>query len=424
MQFQNNLSFAQELDQKDPLKAFRNEFLIPQENGKEIVYLCGNSLGLQPKATRDAINHQLDNWQEFAVEGHFKGDTPWMYYHSVVRESLAKIVGAKSSEVATMNSLSVNVHLLMASFYRPTKEKYKIIVEASAFPSDQYAFETQALHHGFDPEKAIIELKPREGEYTLRTEDILQTIELHKNELALVLMGGVNYLSGQFFDLKAITQKAHSVGAFCGFDLAHTVGNIPLQLHDWNVDFACWCSYKYLNSSPGGIAGIYVHEKHGNDPKTPRLAGWWGYEEKTRFQMKKGFKPELGADGWALSNVPVLLVAAHKASLDLFDKAGMANLRAKSELLTAYLEFIITEINKEKGKELLQIITPSDPAARGCQLSTIFKGGNGKEVFEKLTANGIMGDWREPNVMRFSPVPMYNSFEDIYRFGKILSSLL
>lgn len=424
MTYQNTLTFAQELDAQDPLKDFRQEFIIPKENGKEIIYLCGNSLGLQPKATQGILQEQLNNWAEHAVEGHFKGNTPWMTYHKVVRESLAKIVGAKPIEVSAMNTLSVNLHLLMVSFYRPTQQRYKIIVEASAFPSDQYAFETQVKHHGFNTDDAIIEIAPRAGEYTLRTEDILKTIADNKDSLALVLMGGVNYLSGQFFDLLAITKAAHAAGAFCGFDLAHTAGNIPLQLHDWDVDFAAWCSYKYLNSSPGGVSGIYVHEKHSvaNTAATPRFAGWWGYEESTRFKMAKGFKPEPGADGWGLSNAPVLLVAAHRASLDLFDKAGMDRLRAKSQLMTGYLEFIINEVNTKAGKTIFNIITPTDKEARGCQLSIIC-GENGKAIFEKLTANGVIGDWREPNVMRFSPVPLYNSFTDIYNLGKILSSL-
>ncbi len=422
MTYQNTLSFAQELDAKDPLKHFRDEFIIPTENGKEIIYLCGNSLGLQPKSVQATLQQQLAHWANFAVEGHFKGDSPWMTYHKEVRDSLAKIVGAKPIEVSAMNSLTVNLHLLMVSFYRPTKTRYKILVEASAFPSDQYAFETQVQHHGFDPETTIIEVAPRAGEYTLRTEDILATINEHKDSLALVLMGGVNYLSGQFFDLPTITKAAHAAGAFCGFDLAHTAGNIPLKLHEWNVDFATWCSYKYLNSSPGGVSGIYVHEKHSTNAATPRFAGWWGYEEKTRFKMNKGFKPEPGADGWALSNAPVLLIAAHKAALQLFDKAGMEPLRAKSELLTGYLEFIINEANTKLGHERYRIITPKNKAERGCQLSIICAE-NGKAIFDTLTKNGVMGDWREPNVMRFSPVPMYNSFTDIYNLEKILSSL-
>lgn len=423
MNFLNTLNFAQELDSKDPLSSFRNEFIIPTENGKEVIYLCGNSLGLQPKATRDAVMEQLDNWGKYAVEGHFKSSTPWMPYHKIVRDDLARLVGAKPIEVAAMNTLTVNLHLLMVSFYRPTKKRFKIIVEASAFPSDQYAFESQARFHGYDPDEAIIEVKPRKGEYTLRTEDILSTIEQHQDSLALVLFGGVNYLSGQFFELEKITKAAHHAGAYCGFDLAHTAGNLPLKLHDWNVDFACWCSYKYLNSSPGGISGIFVHEKHGTNPETPRFAGWWGYEEKTRFQMKKGFKPEPGADGWGLSNIPVLPLAAHKASLELFDKAGMDRLRTKSELLTGYLEYIIGEINKQVGHEQFQIITPKNPKERGCQLSIICKE-NGRELFEQLTKKGVMGDWREPNVLRFAPVPLYNSFSDIYNFGQILSSVV
>lgn len=419
MQFQNTLAFAQSLDAQDSLSSFRSQFIIPKENGKEIIYLCGNSLGLQPKGTQKLIQEQLDHWAKYAVEGHFKGDQPWMTYHKIVRDSLAKLVGAKPIEVSAMNSLSVNLHLLMVSFYRPTQQRYKILMEASAFPSDQYAFESQVRHHGFDPETAIIEVKPREGEYTLRTDDILQEIEKHKDSLALVFMGGVNYLSGQFFDLPAITQASHAAGAYCGFDLAHTAGNIPLKLHEWNIDFAAWCSYKYLNASPGGISALYVHEKHSCDPTTPRFAGWWGYEEKTRFKMIKGFQPEPGADGWGLSNAPVLLITALRASLDLFDEAGMDRLRAKSELLTGYLEFIINEANTRYGHEVYTIITPKNKAERGCQLSIICNE-NGKERFDKLTAQGIIGDWREPNVIRFSPVPFYNSFTDVFRIGEAL----
>ncbi len=422
MKFENTLSFARDLDRKDPLNRFRNEFLFPQHQGKDVIYLCGNSLGLQPKRTREYILKQLDNWKEYGVEGHFKGDTPWMYYQKTTKESLAKLVGAKVLEVVAMNQLTVNLHILMLSFYRPTKKRYKIMVEAAAFPSDQYAVETQVQLHAdksFDINNAIVELHPREGEYTLRTEDILNTIGKHKDELALVMMGGVNYYTGQLFDMKKITEAAHAAGALCGFDLAHAAGNVPMHLHDWKVDFATWCSYKYLNSGPGGISGIFVHERHSADPGTFRLAGWWGYKEDKRFQMQKGYIPEPGAEGWQMSNVPVLTMAAHRASLDLFDEAGIDALRGKSISLTNYFEYIIQEVNRKAGFGKFIVITPKNPEERGCQLSLICKEG-GREIFDALMEAGIVGDWREPEVLRFAPVPLYNSFEDIYQFGKIL----
>lgn len=414
MTFENTAEFARQLDAKDPLAGFRNEFHLPVHNGQPMVYLCGNSLGLQPKAVKSAIDQELNDWAELGVEGHFNGKNPWMYYHHFLSEKAAKVVGAKSSEVVIMNNLTANLHLMMVSFYRPTQTRYKIMMEVSAFPSDQYAMESQARFHGFDPNDAIIELCPRPGEYTLRTEDILAEIEKHKDSLAIVMMGGVNYYTGQAFDMKTITAAAHAVGARAGFDLAHAAGNLHLQLHDWDVDFAVWCTYKYLNSGPGGTSGVFVHERHGNNPELVRFAGWWGHHEKDRFLMKKGFIPMEGAAGWQLSNAQVIPMAIHKASLELFDRAGMANLRAKSELLTAYLQFIL-----EDFKDQLSIITPSDPGARGCQLSIIVKE-NGKKLFDYLQEQGILPDWREPDVIRMSPVPMYNSFEDIYKIGRAL----
>lgn len=419
MQFENTLAFAKQLDANDSLREFRSKFLFPQHDGKDAIYFCGNSLGLQPKATRDYILKQLDNWAAYGVEGHFKTDTPWMYYQKTTKESLAKLIGAKAIEVVAMNQLTVNLHLMMVSFYRPTSTRYKIIMEGGAFPSDQYAMESQVRFHGFNPDDAIIEITPRAGEYTLREEDIIATIEQHKDSVALVMMGGVNYYTGQFYPLKEITAKAHEVGAFCGFDLAHAMGNVPMQLHDWDVDFAMWCSYKYLNSSPGGISGIYIHEKHSTNPSTPRFAGWWGHKEDVRFQMKKGYIPEPGAEGWQMSNVPVLTMAAHRAALDLFDEAGLSNLREKSLKLTAFMEYVVREANTKIGFEKFIIITPSNPDSRGAQLSIICKEG-GKKVFDELTEKGIIGDWREPEVLRFAPVPLYNSFEDVYRFGEIL----
>ena len=416
MTFQNTLAFAQQLDQEDKLAHFRNEFYMPKKDGKPMIYLCGNSLGLQPKNARAAIEQELNDWAELGVEGHFAGKNPWMYYHHFLTEKAAKVVGAKPSEVVIMNNLTTNLHLMMVSFYRPTKTRYKIMMEGTAFPSDMYAMETQARFHGLNPDDAIIELIPREGEYTLRTEDIIAKINEHKDDLAIVMMGGVNYYTGQAYDMEAITKAGHAVGANVGFDCAHAAGNLNLQLHDWDVDFAVWCTYKYLNSGPGGTSGVFVHERHGNNPDLIRFAGWWGHDEKERFQMKKGFKPMEGAAGWQLSNAQIFPMAIHKASLTLFDQAGIENLRAKSETLTAYLEFILSNYS-----EYLTIITPKTPADRGCQLSIIVKE-NGKKLFDYLEANGIMPDWREPNVIRMSPVPMYNSFEDVYKIGEVLKT--
>jgi kynureninase len=416
MNFENTLAFAQQLDKQDKLSRFRNEFHLLQKDGRPVIYLCGNSLGLQPKRVREAIDQELKDWADLGVEGHFAGKNPWMYYHHFLTEKAAKVVGAKPSEVVVMNNLTANLHLMMVSFYRPTKTRYKIMMEVSAFPSDQYAMETQALHHGFNPDDAIIELKPREGEYTLRTEDIIAKINAHKDDLAIVMMGGVNYYTGQAFDMRAITKAAHDVGATVGFDCAHAAGNLQLKLHDWNVDFAVWCTYKYLNSGPGGTSGVFVHERHGKNPELIRFAGWWGHDEKERFLMKKGFKPMEGAAGWQLSNAQIFPMAIHKASLELFDEAGIENLRAKSETLTGYLEFILSDYSKH-----LTVITPKTAADRGCQLSIIVKQ-NGKKLFDYLEANGIMPDWREPDVIRMSPVPMYNTFEEVYYIGKTLES--
>ena len=416
MEFENTLAFAQQLDKEDKLARFRNEFHLLQKDGKPVIYLCGNSLGLQPKRVREAIDQELKDWAELGVEGHFAGKNPWMYYHHFLTEKAAKVVGAKPSEVVVMNNLTANLHLMMVSFYRPTKTRYKIMMEVSAFPSDQYAMETQAKFHGFNPDDAIIELTPREGEYTLRTEDIIAKINAHKDDLAIVMMGGVNYYTGQAFNLEAIAQAAHDVGATVGFDCAHAAGNLKLQLHDWDVDFAVWCTYKYLNSGPGGTSGVFVHERHGNNPDLTRFAGWWGHDEKERFLMKKGFKPMEGAAGWQLSNAQIFPMAIHKASLELFDEAGIENLRAKSETLTGYLEFILSDYSKH-----LTVITPKTAADRGCQLSIIVNE-NGKILFDYLEANGIMPDWREPDVIRMSPVPLYNTFEEVYQIGLVLKN--
>jgi kynureninase len=419
----NSLEYARSMDAADPLKEYRQRFHFPQHEGKDVVYFCGNSLGLQPKAVRDNINHELDEWAKYGVEGHFLAKNPWFSYHEILNKEAAKLVGAKTTEVVVMNQLTVNLHLLMVSFYQPTKERYRIICEYKAFPSDQYVLETQARYHDHDPDDAIIEVMPREGEHCIRTEDILATIEKYKDSVALVFFSGVNYYTGQVFDMKSITAAAHKAGAIAGYDLAHAAGNLEMQLHDWHVDFASWCSYKYLNSGPGSVSAIFVHEKH-LDSTRPRFGGWWGHDKDKRFLMEKGFLPMKTAEGWALSNAPVFAMAAHKASLDIFDMVGMEALTAKSEVLTGFLEFIIDEINKTQPKDKqLEIITPRDKSQRGCQLSIIAHG-RGKALYNTLMEHGVISDWREPNVIRVAPVPLYNSFEDVYRFGEELGRAL
>jgi len=421
MRFENSLHFARSLDRNDSLRSFRQEFLIPRINGKQVIYFTGNSLGLQPRAAGKYIQEELQDWATLGVEGHVHARRPWMYYHKYFTGPLAKLVGAKPHEVVAMNQLTVNLHLLMVSFYRPTATRFKIISEAGAFSSDMYAIESQLRYHGLNPDEAWIELKPRPGEYTLRTDDIVQTIVHYGNSLALVLLSGVQYYTGQFFNIKRISEAAHAAGAVAGFDLAHAIGNVPLHLHEDNVDFAVWCSYKYLNSGPGSVAGAFIHERHSADFHLPRFAGWWGHDEKERFQMKKGFKPMRGAEGWQVSNFPVLAGAAQLASLEIFRKAGMKALRKKSVLLTGYLEFLLKQINH--GDTYFRIITPEVPDERGCQLSLLMKR-NGKQVYKKLIAAGVVADWREPDVIRLAPVPLYNTFEEVYRFAQIFRSLL
>jgi kynureninase len=423
MNFENSLAFAQTLDSQDPLRPFRGRFHIPHHYGKERIYFTGNSLGLQPHSTRQYVNQELDDWAELGVEGHFSARNSWLPYHEIFPAQLSAIVGCLPEEVVVMNQLTVNIHLLMVTFYRPTANRFKIICEGRAFPSDQYALESQARFHGFDPAEAIIEVFPREGEHTLRTEDIISVIREHGDETALVFFGGVNYYTGQFFDIKAITAAAQDVGAYAGFDLAHAAGNVKLELHNWNVDFACWCSYKYLNAGPGGVAGVYIHERFARDASLPRFAGWWGYTKETRFKMQKGFEAIPTAEGWQLSNAPVLSMAAHKAALDIFTEAGMDNLVAKSKLLTAYLLFIFDDINTRCQHKIIEIITPRDEHARGCQLSLLMLE-RGKEVFNALIARGVVADWREPDVIRIAPVPLYNTFEEIFRFGSIIDATL
>lgn len=425
MNYQNSLVFSRQLDESDPLRAYREKFYFPQMNGKEVVYFTGNSLGLQPKITQDYILNELEDWANFGVEGHFHARKPWMPYHEQFAGPLSRLVGAKPEEVVAMNQLTVNLHLLLVSFYRPTKNRYKILCEARAFPSDQYALESQVRFHGYNPDEAILEVEPRNGEYCIRHEDILHILKEQGSEIALVMIGGVNYYNGQVFDMQAIAEAGHQAGAYVGFDLAHAAGNLKLRLHDWNVDFACWCSYKYLNSGPGGVAGVFVHERHLGTKDIPRFAGWWGHDKETRFKMEKGFRAMPTAEAWQVSNAPVFSMAAHKAALDIFDQAGMDALVAKTEKLTGYLEFILDEINVSipEPKKKLEIITPGDKKQRGCQLSIVAHG-RGKELFNKLTAGGVISDWREPNVIRCAPVPLYNSFEDVYRFGTILKDAL
>jgi len=419
-QLENSLEFARSADQSDVLKAYRKKFLFPKHNNQEVVYFTGNSLGLQPTTTESYIKQELEDWSTFGVEGHVHAKNPWLSYHELLTDKMAKIVGALPKETVMMNQLTVNLHLLMVSFFRPTKTRYKILCEAKAFPSDQYALQSQLKFHGLNPKDALIEVTPRENEFHIREEDILSAIEKNKDALALVMIGGVNYFSGQVFDIKKITAAAHAAGAIAGFDLAHGAGNIKLELHDWQVDFAAWCSYKYLNSGPGSVAGAFVHEKHLDNTELPLFAGWWGHDKESRFLMDSTFKPMKTAERWQMSNAPIFSMAACRASLDIFDEVGMDALVEKSKKLTAYLEFIILEINKEKNN-CLQIITPSNN--RGCQIS-IVANGYGKTLYNDLIKNGVIPDWREPNVIRCATIPLYNNFEDIYRFGQILQKLL
>jgi kynureninase len=418
---ENTLANAQAQDAKDPLRAFRSEFHFPQHQGKNVLYFTGNSLGLQPKAAADALKQELDDWARYGVEGHFQAKHPWYSYHEELTPSLARLVGAMPEEVVAMNQLTSNLHFLMVSFYRPSGKRRKVLTETRPFPSDTYAFASQIAFHGGDPDTDLVEVQPRPGEHTLRNEDIVAKIDELGKELALVCFGGVNFYTGQAFDMAAITRAAHAVDAVAGFDLAHAAGNLHLKLHDWNVDFACWCSYKYINSGPGSVAGVFVHQRH-LGKQLPLFAGWWGHDKSERFKMDRTFKPMPTAEAWQVSNAPVFSMAVHRVALEQFDRAGIANLRAKSEQLTAYLAFIVAEVAKATGTNL-EVITPNDPAQRGCQLS-ILAHGHGKALFNKLTERGVIADWREPNVIRVAPVPMYNSYEDVWRFGQILSECI
>ena len=423
MTFQNTREFAQSLDAQDELRKYRDEFHFPHVNGKQVIYFTGNSLGLQPKRTKTYVDEVMNDWANLAVEGHFYSDKPWWDYQERFAVPLSDIVGAKPTEVGVMNTLTVNLHLLMVSFYNPTPQKYKIICEEKAFPSDQYMFQSQVKFHGYDPKDAIVEIKRREGEANIRLEDILAKIEEVGNELALVLIGGVNYYTGQVFDMKTITATGQKHGAYVGWDLAHAAGNIKLDLHDWNVDFAAWCSYKYMNSGPGNASGFFVHEKHHNDKELKRFAGWYGHNKERRFKMEPDFDPVHGADGWQISNLPILSLAPYLASVEMFAEVGMDKLIAKRNLITSYLEFILHEIDKELEGADFEILTPSNQEERGCQLS-VYLHGQGRELFDRLMKNGVITDWREPNVIRLAPAPFYCSFEDMYEFGQILKELI
>lgn len=417
MEFKNSLVFAQQLDAEDPLREYRDEFHFPKVKGKDVIYFTGNSLGLQPKRTQKFVDDIMKDWKDLAVEGHFHAEKPWWDYHERLAAPLAKVVGAKTPEVSVMNTLTVNLHMLMVSFYRPTEKRFKIICEEKAFPSDQYMLNSQVEFHGFDANTAIVEVKKRPGENFWHTQDVIDKINEVGEELALVLIGGVNYYNGQVFNMEAITKAAKAQGAFVGWDLAHGVGNVELKLHDWGVDFAAWCSYKYMNSGPGNASGIFVHEKYLNNNEIPRFEGWWGTKKETRFLMKPEFEPMENADAWQVSNPPVLSLAPYLASLEMFDEVGMEALISKRNLIVAYLEFILQEIDKETEGSF-EIITPKD---RGCQLS-VFLHGQGKDLFNYLMDNGVITDWREPNVIRLAPAPFYCSFADMYNFGQILKS--
>jgi kynureninase len=423
MQFENSLSFATQLDDADVLKRFRSQFIIPSLDGKEQIYFLGNSLGLQSKNVKTEIDKILDEWGKYGVEAFFIGENRWLDYHKQLRNPLSKIVGALPHEITVMNQLTVNLHLMLVSFYRPNGKRKKILCEEKAFPSDQYMFETHVRHYGFDPDETIIEVKPRAGEYLIRTGDILTAIEKYKDELALVLFSGVHYYTGQVFEMREIVKAAHAAGIICGFDLTHAVGNISLRVHDWDFDFGCWCSYKYLNSGPGAVSGAYIHERFHRDKNIKRFAGWWGYDKATRFKMEKGFKPIPTAEGWQLSTPSLLLYASHKAALDIFEQAGWEILNAKRRLLNNYLWFVLDEVNKSTSQKAIEFITPRPEAERGCQISMLMLD-RGKEIFEELMNQGVIADWREPNVIRIAPVPLYNTFEEVWRFGNTVRNIL
>lgn len=395
---------------------YRDHFHIPQIHGEDSIYLCGNSLGLQPKKVKEFVNAELDDWAALGVEGHLHARHPWLPYHEFVTKSMSLLVGAFPSEVVVMNSLTVNLHLLMASFYKPTKDRFKILIESDAFPSDRYAVTSQAIWHGIDQDEAIIQWKPREGEYCLQLDDLKEILKAQGEEIALILLGGVNYYTGQYLDIKEITRLGHSYGITVGFDLAHATGNIDMQLHEWEVDFAAWCSYKYLNSGPGSLGAVFIHNKHGQDLTVPRLSGWWGHNKDTRFRMRDEFDPLPGAEGWQLSNPPILPLAAMRASMEIFDAAGIKNLRMASKIFVAHFYDLLESFPG------IEIITPKNPEERGCQLSLHVKK-EGRKLFDHLAQRGIIADWREPDVIRIAPVPLYNTMDDIEFFIYELNSM-
>ena len=417
--FDSSIAVAAEMDAADPLRGFRERFHFPQVNGRDALYFTGNSLGLMPKKAREYVEQELVDWETLGVEGHVHAKNPWLPYHEFLTEPMARVVGAMPSETVVTNALTVNLHLMLVTFYRPTAERNKILIEKGAFPSDQYAVESQIKFHGGSVDGSLIELAPRNGESTLRTEDIIETIEREGDKVALVMLGGVNYYTGQAFDMAAITAAGHAKGAVVGFDLAHAAGNLELKMHDWDVDFAVWCSYKYLNGGPGAVGGLFVHERHAKSFDLPRFAGWWGNNKDTRFLMGPDFEPLSGAEGWQLSNPPILQMAALRASLEIFDEAGMSALRLKSEKLTAYLEYLLDRIDDRR----VSVITPRDPSDRGCQLSIRVQSAD-KGLFDAISKRGVVADWREPDVIRVAPVPLYNSFSDVYRFASILRDCL
>lgn len=422
MNFQNTLAFAQAADAEDAPARFRSQFLLPQHNGGEAIYFLGNSLGLQPKRTKEAIDYVLRQWQEAGVESFFRGDKPWLGMHQQLTVALSKIVGALPHEIVVMNSLTVNLHLMLASFYTPVGRRTKILCEAKAFPSDQYMLHTHVKSRGLNPEEVIVEVPPREGEVLIRHDDILAAIAKHKEDLALLFWGGVNYYTGQVFNMEALAKTARGVGATVGFDLAHAAGNVPLHLHDWGVDFAGWCSYKYLNAGPGGIGGCFVHERHHSEVNLNRLAGWWGVKKETQFLMEKGFVPEFSAEGWSLSTPSPVLFASHKAALDVFEEAGFENVLAGNSRLNDHLRAVLEDVRQSLPEDSFKIFTPAAKGEKGCQVSLSVK--NGRKVFDCLSDNGVFADWREPDVIRVAPVALYNTFEEVFRFGEYLQAAM
>ncbi|HTU40437.1 MAG TPA: kynureninase [Candidatus Aquilonibacter sp.] len=429
-EFKAGQDFAAAMDERDALREFRERFLIPKTaSGADCVYLCGHSLGLQPKSAAEYVAQELRDWAELGVEGHFRAKNPWMPYHRLLTEQTAELIGANPSEVVVMNSLTVNLHLMMVSFYRPTPAKHKILIERGAFPSDQYAVKSQIRFHGFDPAASTVELSPRPGEFCLREEDIEQLIERSGDKIALIMLGGVNYATGQAFDIERIARAGRKAGCAVGFDLAHAAGNLQLKLHEWGPDFAVWCNYKYLNGGPGCVGGCFVHERHGQDWNLPRFAGWWGHDQKTRFEMPSNFYGSPGAEGWQLSNPSIVSMAVLRASMDIFHAAGMPRLRAKSVMLTGYLEFLLNHFlpndfrpNRVDSPDF-SIVTPSEPERRGAQLSIRIPQ-NGRSLCDRLAAEGVIGDWREPDIFRVAPVPLYNSFGDVFQFVSRFTSAL